>query len=86
MNFWRFSIFTFLGCLPWVFALTYIGKQAGANWEDWKDSLHYVDYAVAVLIVAAAVYYFMRWRRNRDGGDPPVDGRDVPQPAADVPA
>ena len=87
MPFWRFSIFTFLGCLPWVFALTFIGKQAGANWEDWKDSLHYVDYAVAVLIVAAAVYYLIRWRRNRgDGGDPPVDGLDEPQPTADVPA
>ncbi len=65
MPFWRFSLFTFLGCLPWVFALTFIGKQAGDNWTEWKDSLHYVDYAVAALIVAAAVYYFIRWRRNR---------------------
>jgi membrane protein DedA with SNARE-associated domain len=80
MPFWRFSIFTFLGCLPWVFALTFIGKQAGANWEDWKDSLHYVDYAVAVLIVAAAAYYFVRWRRNRTRGP-----RD-PEPMADVSA
>jgi membrane protein DedA with SNARE-associated domain len=65
MPFWRFSLFTFLGCLPWVFALTLIGKQAGENWTDWKDSLHYVDYAVAALIVAAAAYYVVRWRRNR---------------------
>ena len=47
MPFWRFSVLTFLGCLPWVFMLTFIGKQAGDNWEDWKDSLHYFDYAVA---------------------------------------
>ena len=65
MNFLRFSIFTFLGCLPWVFALTLVGKEAGANWEDWKNRLHYVDYAFAALIVAAAVYYVVRWRRNR---------------------
>ena len=24
--------------------LTFIGKEAGDNWESWKDSLHYVDY------------------------------------------
>ena len=41
-----------LGCIPWVFALAFIGKQAGDNWDDWKDHLHYVDYAVAALIVA----------------------------------
>jgi len=90
MNFLRFSIFTFAGCLPWVFALTLIGKQAGANWEDWKDRLHYVDYAVAALIVAAAAYYGARWwRRRRDGGgdDGGTSGRvESTEPAADVPA
>jgi membrane protein DedA with SNARE-associated domain len=68
MPFWRFSLFTFLGCLPWVFALTFIGKQAGENWTDWKDSLHYVDYAVAAAILAVAAYYVVRWRRNRARG------------------
>lgn len=89
MNFLRFSIFTFLGCLPWVFALTFIGKQAGANWEDWKNRLHYVDYAFAAVIVAAIAYYGVRWlRRRRNGGEPPGDGPAEPasEPAADVPA
>ena len=65
MNFLRFSIFTFLGSLPWVFALTFIGKQAGANWEDWKDNLHYVDYAVAAMIVIGVAWLFIRARRKR---------------------
>jgi len=65
MPFWRFSILTLLGCIPWIFGLTFIGKQVGANWEDWKDSLHYVDYAVAAIIVVGAVYLFARWRRGR---------------------
>jgi membrane protein DedA with SNARE-associated domain len=67
MPFWRFTLLTFLGCLPWVFFLTFVGKQVGANWESWKNSLHYVDYAVAALIVLAAVVLFVRWRRNRAG-------------------
>src|SRR3954467_5093190 len=65
MPFWRFTVLTLLGCIPWVFMLTFIGKQAGANWEDWKDSLHYVDYAVIAKIVIGAVWLFLRSRRPR---------------------
>ena len=67
MPFWRFTVFTLLGCIPWVFALTFIGKQAGANWEDWKNSLHYVDYAVVALIVLGVAWLFLRARRRRAG-------------------
>ena len=66
MPFWKFSVLTFAGCVPWIFMLTFIGKQVGANWEDWKDSLHYVDYTVAALIVIGVVYLLVRWRRNRN--------------------
>jgi membrane protein DedA with SNARE-associated domain len=68
MPFWRFTVFTLLGCIPWVFLLTFIGKQAGSNWEDWKNNLHYVDYAVAACIVIGAVYLFIRARRRRKAG------------------
>ena len=54
MPFWRFTVLTTLGCIPWVFMLTFIGKQVGDNWESWKDNLHYVDYAVAAVIVLTA--------------------------------
>ena len=65
MPFWRFTTLTLLGCVPWVFMLAFIGKKAGENWTDWKDSLHYVDYAVAALIVGGLVYLFIRTRRRR---------------------
>jgi membrane protein DedA with SNARE-associated domain len=64
MPFWRFSVLTVLGCVPWVFALAFAGKQAADNWKDWRDSLHYVDYAVAALIVVGIVYLVMRRRRR----------------------
>jgi membrane protein DedA with SNARE-associated domain len=67
MPFWRFTLLTFLGCLPWVLMLTFIGKEAGSHWDDWKDSLHYVDYAVLVLIAIGLVYLLIRRRR---GGQP----------------
>jgi membrane protein DedA with SNARE-associated domain len=65
MPFWKFSILTFAGCVPWVLMLTFIGKQVGANWVDWKDSLHYVDYAVAAIIVLGVAYLGLRWWRGR---------------------
>ena len=64
MPFWRFTAFTLLGCIPWVLLLTFIGKEAGDNWESWKDSLHYVDYAVAAAIVIGVVWLVVRNRRR----------------------
>ncbi len=64
MPFWRFTVLTVAGCLPWVLALAFVGQQAGSQWTRWKDSLHYVDYAVAALIVGGLVYLVVRWRRG----------------------
>ncbi len=64
MPFWRFSVLTLLGCIPWVLMLTYIGQQAGSRWESWKDSLHYIDYAVAAAIVIGVIYLILRRRRS----------------------
>ncbi len=74
MPFWRFSVLTFLGCVPWVLMLTYIGKQAGDNWEDWKDSLHYFDYFVAACIVIGVAYLIYRNRRGGGGSQPDSPG------------
>ena len=65
MPFWRFTTLTVLGCIPWVFALAFAGKQAADNWTKWKDNLHYVDYAVAILIVIGIVWLLVRRRRRR---------------------
>jgi membrane protein DedA with SNARE-associated domain len=76
MPFWRFSLLTIAGCVPWVLMLTFIGQAAGERWESWKDSLHYVDYAVAGAIVAGIVYLIVR--RRRRGRTPTEDEGDAP--------
>src|SRR4029079_15102702 len=81
MPFWKFTTYTFLGCLPWMLMLVLIGRAAGDNWEDWKDMLHYVDYAVAVIILAAIAYFGIKWWPGR-GEDSGSD--DVEPPAADA--
>lgn len=73
MPFWRFSAFTLAGCVPWVLLLTFIGQQAGDRWERWKDSLHYVDYAVVALVVGGIAYLLIRRRRGGKPGDPATE-------------
>jgi membrane protein DedA with SNARE-associated domain len=63
MPFWRFTGFTLAGCIPWVLLLGFIGKQAGDRWDDWKDKLHYVDYAVVLAIVLGIAWLVIRRRR-----------------------
>jgi membrane protein DedA with SNARE-associated domain len=65
MPFWRFTLFTFIGCVPWVLGLTLLGRQVGPSWERWRHRLEYLDYIVAAVIVIGIVYLFVRARRRR---------------------
>jgi membrane protein DedA with SNARE-associated domain len=78
MPFWRFSVLTLVGCVPWVFALGLAGKLAKSNWKDIKHGLQYVDYAVVAAVVISVIYLVIRWRRGPRAGEP--------EPAADVSA
>ena len=51
MPFWRFTIFTVIGCIPWVLGITLIGVQVGPSWERWRHRLEYLDYIVAAAII-----------------------------------
>jgi membrane protein DedA with SNARE-associated domain len=64
MPFWRFTIYTAVGCLPWVLALTLIGQQVGANWDEWHKRLEVLDYLVALAIVGGVAYLVLRRRRR----------------------
>jgi membrane protein DedA with SNARE-associated domain len=65
MPFWRFTLFTLIGCIPWVLGLTLIGVQVGPSWERWRHRLEYLDYIVAAVIIVGIVYLFVRARRRR---------------------
>ena len=86
MPFWRFTFLTLVGCIPWVLMLGAIGKSAGDNWEELRDQLHYIDYAVVVGAVMLIIWLLIKRRRGGPGGgedevgttsaDAPVAPRD----------
>jgi membrane protein DedA with SNARE-associated domain len=65
MPFWRFTLLTVAGCIPWVTALALIGRGVGGNWEQWRHNLGYVDYLVVVAAIFGLAYLIVR--RRRDG-------------------
>jgi membrane protein DedA with SNARE-associated domain len=67
----RFSVLTLIGCIPWVFALALIGQQVGHHSTQWKDHLHYLDYAVLALVILGAAYLLLRNRIGRQTADEP---------------
>jgi len=69
MPFWRFTLFTALGCIPWIFMLTFIGMKAGDNWDHWKDKLHYVDLAIVAAIICGVIYLVVRALRKKPATD-----------------
>jgi membrane protein DedA with SNARE-associated domain len=63
MGFWKFTVFTVLGCLPWCVALTWFGYQLGEEWETVERYLRPLSWLVAVALVASIVWFV--WHRLR---------------------
>jgi membrane protein DedA with SNARE-associated domain len=63
MNIWRFTLYTVLGCLPWVLALTWIGAALGERWDRAEAIIRPFAWAIAIAL-AVAVAWFV-WHRIR---------------------
>lgn len=69
MPFWRFTVLTIAGSVPWVLGLAIAGNAVGANWMSVRKGFTYVDYAiVAIAALAIAWAVLRRLRRGRSGG------------------
>jgi membrane protein DedA with SNARE-associated domain len=68
MPFWKFTLYTLLGCIPWVLMLGFVGVKMGEHWEDIRPYLHYADYAVVAALIAIVVWWAVR-RRSRTGAE-----------------
>mgnify|MGYP006315050345 CR=1 FL=1 len=65
MPFVRYTVFTFLGTIPWCFGLAAVGVALGSQWERFHESFRYADYAIVALVVAAVGALAYRTYRRR---------------------
>ena len=63
MDFWRFTLFTVLGCLPWCLLLTWLGYELGDSWESVERIFRPFAWAI-VIAVGIAIVWFV-WHRLR---------------------
>lgn len=65
MNVWKFSLYTFIGSVPWCFALAYIGYFLGPHWETILEFSRKLDILVIVCIVVIFIWYVWRLKRKK---------------------
>ena len=68
MNFGRFVLFTFVGSLPWCFALALAGQKLGQNWTDVGNVIRKYQILVVVLVaILVGLYIYRHIRESRLG-------------------
>lgn len=74
MNVWRFHLYTFLGSLPWCWALAYAGMKLGPRYTVLREYFHRFDAVLGVIIVVGVVWFVHnRWKnRLRLTSNPPA--------------
>lgn len=75
----RFHVCTFLGSLPWCYALAYAGMRLGQAWDTdprFKALYHRYQLAIEVIIVLAFIWFVWTHWKNRtrpSEGNAPVE-------------
>ena len=68
MDIKKFIIYTFIGSLPWTFALGYIGVLLGPHWDLIESYFHILDIVVIIGIIGfiAYVIYKYKYKPNKN--------------------
>lgn len=75
-----FSLYTFLGALPWSTGLAYVGYKMGENWDTLGGYFHKADFAIALLLLAGVIWYIWRHVNNmkKDRVTAEIAGNETP--------
>ncbi|MDQ3767748.1 MAG: DedA family protein [Actinomycetota bacterium] len=63
MPFGKFTLYTFLGCIPWTYALAYLGVVVQGNYHKVMAYFDVPTVIIAVVLVGGACMWFLRRRR-----------------------
>jgi membrane protein DedA with SNARE-associated domain len=64
MPFRRFTIYTFLGVIPWTFALAWLGVIVGDNWESVRGYFELPTLIIGGILVTVAALWLIRRRKR----------------------
>jgi len=59
MNFPKFTLYSFIGSIPWCFALTYLGFMLGSNWmiiRKYGDILDIIAVIAIIIFIGKLIY------------------------------
>jgi membrane protein DedA with SNARE-associated domain len=66
----KFSLYTFLGALPWCALFTWLGVKMQNNWNLIHEKLQKFDFLVAFIILFAVAWYIRRHLQQRNQSVP----------------
>jgi membrane protein DedA with SNARE-associated domain len=66
---------TLAGSALWCFAFAAAGWAAGASWESFHQAFRFVDYVVALAVVAGAAWLGRMFLRRRRAANEPLEGQ-----------
>ncbi len=70
MSFWKFTILTIIGCLPWCFVLTYAGYKVGEHWDTLVAALQPFSWLILIASLALIGWWIVNRLRTRDREQP----------------
>ena len=74
----KFTLYTFLGVIPWTYGLTYVGVVVGENWDRVVELFNLPTLIIGgALLAAALAWYLGRRRRARAASERVREGSDV---------
>jgi membrane protein DedA with SNARE-associated domain len=73
----RYTVFTFVGTIPWCFGLAAVGVALGSQWEEFHEAFRYADYAIIALVVGGAGAFVYRTVRRRAARKRAVEERSA---------
>ena len=66
MPFWRFTLYTVIGSLPWCVGLAWLGHAFGDRWTEIEAVMRPAAWVVAVVgVLAVAAFVSYRWNKVR---------------------
>lgn len=68
MPFGKFTLYTFLGVVPWTLMLTWIGVVVEDNWEKVLSYFDVPTLVIGGLVVVGAAWWYLRRRKSRAAG------------------